>query len=95
MGLLLFPGLACTYFLLFFGGIPKSGFGTKLNIENATDAKTPANSASRRTESNGRRPGPRFGQNPGKKFKLYLAYPSNPGSSLVIYFFGIWDNWFC
>ena len=45
---------------------------TKLTVKIATDAETPANSASRRTESNGRRPGPGFGLNPGKTFKLYL-----------------------
>jgi len=51
---------------------------TKLTVMDATDAKPPANSTSRRPESNGRRPGPGFGQNPyNKQFKLYFAYPSN------------------
>jgi len=35
---------------------------TKLTAEDATDAKTPANSTSRRAESDGGRPGPGFGQ---------------------------------
>ena len=53
---------------------------TKLTATDATDAKTLANSTSRRPESNGRRPGSRFGQNPGnKKMKLDFAPPSNAG----------------
>ena len=80
---MLFPVLLARTF--FFCRIPKSGFGTKLTVKNATGTKTPANSASRRTESNGRRPGPGFGQNPGnKKLKLYFAYPSNPGDPIFI-----------
>jgi len=55
--------------------------GTKLTVKNATDTKTAANSASRQTESNGRRPGPGFSQIHEKnKFKLDFAYPSNPGN---------------
>ena len=55
--------------------------GTKLTVKNATGAKTSANPASRRSESNGRRPGPRIGKNPGnKKLKLDFDYPSNPGT---------------
>jgi len=65
------PVLLARTFLLFFGRIPKSGFGTKLTVKNATGAKTHANSTSLRSESNARRPGPGFGQNPGnKKLKL-------------------------
>jgi len=72
--------LARICLLVFFGRIPKSGFGTKLAVKNATDAKTLANSASRRSESNGRRPGPGFGQNPGEtSYNCFFAYPSNPG----------------
>jgi len=63
----LIPVLLARTFLLFWAGFQNMDLGTKLTVKNATDAKTPANSASRRTESNGRRPGPRFGQNPGKK----------------------------
>ena len=68
------PGLGCTYvlFLFFFGRTPKSGFGTKLTVKNATDANTQANSASRRSESNGQRPGPGFGQNPRKKSQNFI-----------------------
>ena len=59
---------------------------TKLIAMDAADAKTLANSTSRRPESNGRRPGPGFGQNPGgKKLKLDFAYPSNPGSVYMIH----------
>jgi len=52
----------------------------KLTVKDATDAKTQANSASRRPESNGRRLGPGFGQKSGKqKVKVDFAYPGNPG----------------
>jgi len=70
------PGLACTYFLYFFSaGFQNLDLDTKLTVKNATDAKTPANSASRRTESNGRRPGPGFDQNPWKKVKTLFGLP--------------------
>jgi len=45
---------------------------TKLTAVDATDAKTPANSTCRRPESNGRRPGPGFDQNPGRKSSNFI-----------------------
>ena len=52
-------GIACTYVFYFFSaGFQKYDFATKLTVKNAADAKTTTNSASRRSESNGRRPGP-------------------------------------
>ena len=54
--------------------------GTKLIVENATDAKTLANSASRQSESNGRHPGPGFGQKPGKQsLNLIWLSRARPG----------------
>jgi len=41
--------------------------GTRLTAKDAADAKTPANSMSPLSESNGRCPGPRFGQEFGKQ----------------------------
>jgi len=67
--------LACTFLLFFPAGFPNLDLGTKLTVKNATDAKTPANSASRRTESNERCPGPRFGQNPVKKSSNFIWLP--------------------
>ena len=60
------PGLACNYFFTFPGKVQNMESGTKLTATDATDAKTPANSTSPRPESNGRRPGPGFGQKSGK-----------------------------
>ena len=54
-------------FYFFSAGSQNMDLGTKLTAMDATDAKTPAIEASRRPESNGRRPGPRSGQNPRKK----------------------------
>ena len=59
--------LACTYFFIFSAVFQKYDLPTKLTVKNATGAKQQANSASRRSESNGRRPGPGFYLNPGKK----------------------------
>jgi len=58
------PVLLARTFYFFSAGYQNMDLGTKLTVKNATDPKTPANSASRRSDSNGRRPGPRFGQNP-------------------------------
>ena len=78
------PGLACTYFFTFFSaGFQNMDLDTKLTVKNAMDAKTPANSASRRSESNGRRPGPRFGQNSGKK-SLTFIWPTRAILGLMI-----------
>jgi len=53
----------------------------KLTAKNAIDVKTPANSTSRRPESDGRRPGPGVGHKSETKQKVqfYFAYPNNPG----------------
>jgi len=74
------PGRACAHFFTFFcRPHPEIWNRHETTRQNATDAKTPANSTSRRPESNGRQPGPGFGPHPRKKLKLYFAYPSNPG----------------
>ena len=57
------PGLACNYFFFFSAVFQNIDSDTKLNVKDATYAITPANSMSRRFESNGRRPGPGFGRN--------------------------------
>ena len=66
---------SCLHVLFYFfsAGFQNMDLGTKLTVKNATDAKRTTNSASRRTESTGRRPGPRFGQNPRKKVKTLFG----------------------
>jgi len=67
----------------FGAGVPDLGLGTKLTGKNATNAKTLANLASRRTESNGRCPGPRFCQNPEKNLNCIWPTRARPGLSKV------------
>ena len=51
--------------------------GTKQTAKGATNAKTQANSKSPRPESNGRRPGPRFGQKSWKQFLKWYCKVQN------------------
>jgi len=62
-------------YLFVFGQVRNMDLGTKLIAMDSADAKTPSKSTSRRPQSNGRRPGPGFGQ----KLKFDFAYPSKAG----------------
>ena len=70
-----YPVLLARTSLFFSAGFQNMDWGTKLTVKNATDAKTMANSTSWRSESNGQRPGPGFGQNPGRK-RLNFILPT-------------------
>jgi len=71
------PGLVCNYCFIFLSaGFQNVDAGAKLTAKDATDAETPANSTSPPPESNGRRPGPGFGQKSGKLVQILFAYPS-------------------
>jgi len=60
---------------------------TKLTVMDAADAKTLANSTSRRPESNGRRPGPGFGKTPVKQIKtLFSDGKADPDPQLVLFY---------
>jgi len=61
-------------FKVFLGQVPK------LAAKDVTHAKKQVSSTTPRPESNGGCSRPGFGQKPCKrKFKVYFAYPSNPG----------------
>ncbi len=47
----------------------------KLTAKDAADTKAQANSMSPRAESNGRRPGPGFGQKSGKRIEIGFCLP--------------------
>jgi len=80
--LVVIPVLLARMFLLFFRPDSKIWIRHETDRQKCYGRETPANSTSRRTESNGRCPGPGFDPNPGnKKLKLDFAYPSNPGVS--------------
>ena len=67
------PGVACNYFLIVFSaGFQNMDSCTKLTAKDATDAKTPANSTSRRPESDGRRHGPGFGPKSGRTEFIFI-----------------------
>jgi len=79
------PAIARANFKLFFWtGFQNMDLRTKLTVENATDAKAPANWTSRRPESNRRRPGPGFGLNPWKTVQTLFCLPEQYGNTIWV-----------